>query len=350
LDNNSGLTFSGGKLKVNAQVCGGDAQVLTWVATGFNCVSGTDFFLKANNESGSGYQIADNGVVNFNNGTGLTASRTNHSISYGLANANVDTSDAANCDASNASAGGYYVANSNPRSGTVYIPQLTVDVYGRVTKVDCKSVNMPAAQTLTITTGANGTITLSNGGSFGVTKGLTINNEGKISVNLTNSRGLTFNGRSVALPSCNVKGGFLKWNNDEGLYYCGLDNDEKVGWVPWLTITNGVAENPGSCIEDNTATEITFGFRDFLESEGRDLKAGHFWVGDYGEGAPHMLFSYQYNSTDGHMTIRASRLRQTATTVMVPPTTKPSTKTMNTVELTCDIGSNGARLYYVYTD
>jgi hypothetical protein len=59
---------------------------------------------------------------------------------------------------------------------------------------------MPAAQTFSYATGTTGTITLSsNGGSFGVTNGLTLNSSHNIGVNYTSNctgttQGLTFNG------------------------------------------------------------------------------------------------------------------------------------------------------------
>jgi hypothetical protein len=157
----NGITVSGTAgegwsptVSINAPTCTG-GQYLTWSGSAFSCGTPTDtnttnFNISAN---GAGSQnVAAGNTVNFQNGTGTTASvDVSKNVSYSLTNTGV-------------TAGTY--------GSTTTVPQITVDAQGRITGVTTQTIAFPAevdgviGNEVTNAT-ANGGLTRSGSGTSG---------------------------------------------------------------------------------------------------------------------------------------------------------------------------------------
>jgi hypothetical protein len=291
INNGNGLNFSSNKLQINAPTCTGNTQVLTWTGTAFSCVSGTDWSLAAQGTdgvSGAGTTIGDNETVRFQNGTGLTATRSSDDITYSLNNTTVSA--------------GSYTTTGTATSGDYKfnIPYFTVNAQGQLTAASTTAlaltggagislnssgnISMPgitdgtasctdAGQGLTWTgstfscttayswnlqaNSANSTV-IDHGetvnflaaGSAGlsVAKG-SANNTVTYTLNLSAGNGLTFSNGEFALKECTANGEVLKWNSTSHNWDCATfpveDNKHiisgKVGPIYLRDYTTGTS-------------------------------------------------------------------------------------------------------------
>jgi hypothetical protein len=191
LTTNSGLAVDNNGLKVNTPTCTANTQVLTWNGTALVCVSGTDFNLKANNET-TGQNIADNGSIIFKDGTGTTASRTDNSISYSLAALSTNPGSCTVSGTTDSS------LPATPAYGaTITIPQVTIDQYGRTTTIGCRYIKLPGVtEGNGITVSTSGQISVKTDGSSltATTSGLKLNYNGTCT---SAGQGLSYSGGTI---------------------------------------------------------------------------------------------------------------------------------------------------------
>jgi hypothetical protein len=267
--NGNGLTLTPGTpntFSINAPTCStgptANQQTLTWNGTAFLCTSGTDWNLTANNNASTA-NIADNSTVSFNNGTGLTATRSANNISYALNNTAV-------------TAGSYNSTKNTVTGGfSITVPSFTVNAQGQLTAASTSTI-----ATITggngITVNADGTIAVNaptcnnattskllwTGTAFACgTDTDTDTNTDQQALTWTNAtRTLTLtNGGSVVIPDANDN---TTYTNGNGLTLSGVNNAFSINASTcpanqYLTWT-GTAFACGTPIDTNTDTNTTY--------------------------------------------------------------------------------------------
>jgi hypothetical protein len=198
---------------------------LQWNGTAFVCsadVDTTNFNISAN--AGATQNIASGNTVNFNNGTGTTATRTGNDIAYGLTNTGV-------------TAGTYGTSTT--------VPVITVDAQGRLTTVTSQSIAFPSevdgiiGNEVTNVTGANSGLVRSGSG--------TTISPYTLAVSVGNGIQLTAGNVTINSPTCagTTK---LQWNGTA--FVCSADVDTTY------TAGTGITITPGTQINATLGTDI----------------------------------------------------------------------------------------------
>jgi hypothetical protein len=220
----NGITLTGTTFSVNSPTCAGTTK-LQWNGTAFVCsadVDTTNFNISAN--AGATQNIASGNTVNFNNGTGTTATRTGNDIAYGLTNTGV-------------TAGTYGTSTT--------VPVITVDAQGRLTTVTSQSIAFPSevdgiiGNEVTNVTGANSGLVRSGSG--------TTISPYTLAVSVGNGIQLTSGNVTINSPTCagTTK---LQWNGTA--FVCSTDVDTTY------TAGTGITITPGTQINATLGTDI----------------------------------------------------------------------------------------------
>jgi hypothetical protein len=222
----NGITLTGTTFSVNSPTCSGTTK-LQWNGTAFICSADVDtdttnFNISAN--AGATQNIASGNTVNFNNGTGTTATRTGNDIAYGLTNTGV-------------TAGTYGTSTT--------VPVITVDAQGRLTTVTSQSIAFPAeldgivGNEVTDVTGSNSGLVRSGLG--------TLVSPYTLAVSVGNGIQLTSGNVTINSPTCagTTK---LQWNGTA--FVCSADVDTTY------TAGTGITITPGTQINATLGTDI----------------------------------------------------------------------------------------------
>lgn len=234
--NGNGLSLGGTVFSVNAPTCTGTDK-LQWNGTAFICSTDVDtdttnFNIAAN---GAGAQnVASGNTVNFQDGTGTTASvDASKNVSFGLNNTAVTA--------------GAYASSANGTGGLV-VPQFTVDSQGRLTAASTATVTPTgiANSQLTnsgITVNTTGPLagggTVALGGSLNLS--LNLNAAGDAATATTASgSGLEISGSKVGLLRGCSTNQVLKWDSINKQWICANDVDTNSGGTV-TSVTSGNA-------------------------------------------------------------------------------------------------------------